>query len=518
MNKMVFAKSNAKKEEPEDEMVIKKAPWKIIISDDEAQIHEITKLALSHFSFADRKLEFISTYTGLDTIQAITDNPDTAILLQDVVMESDDAGLEVVKYIRKELKNKFVRIILRTGQPGQAPERSVIVNYDINDYKEKTELTSQKLFTLMYSSLRSYRDIRALERNKVGLYKIIDSTADIFSRQSVDKFFSATLEQLSSLLYREKDAFMCDISKMVVKKQSTDKIEIISAIGEYANFVGQDVHKVLDTKTIDLLKESLATKKTFYKPGCCIAYFTTHSGDERLLCFKGSFRLSEMDQSLIDLYIKQISISFDNLTLYQKVEQSQQEIVNLLGTSIETRSKETGNHIKRVAEISALLATQYGLPENEIEILKLASPLHDIGKIAIPDTILNKPGKLDKLEWQTMMTHAQVGHDMLMESEGEILQAGAVISHEHHEKWNGKGYPRAIKEKEIHIFGRITAVADVFDALASERCYKKAWPMDKVIELFKEQRGLHFEPRLVDLLLDNLPEYLAILERYKDLS
>ncbi len=518
MDKMVFAKANKKKTlfAEEKENTEKRKPWKIIISDDEPQIHDITKLALSHFSFANKELEFISAYSGSETMQAMKDHPDAAILLQDVVMETDNAGLEVVRHVRENLGNKFVRIILRTGQPGEAPERKVIVDYDINDYKEKTELTAQKLFTLMYSSLRSYRDICALERTKVGLYKIIDSTADIFSRKSVDKFFSATLEQLTSLVYREKDAFMCgNISKMIIKKDKSH-IKIINAVGEYESFIGRDIENVLDDDIIQKLQLSLQQKKTIYKPGCCIAYFTTHRGDERLLCFKGNFRLSKLDENLIDLYIKQVSISFDNLTLYQKIERSQQEIVNLLGTSIETRSKETGNHIKRVAEISAILATKVGLSENQTEILKLASPLHDIGKIAIPDIILNKPGKLDQEEWKTMMTHAQVGYDMLIDSDGDILQAGAIISHEHHEKWDGSGYPLGKKGEEIHIYGRITAVADVFDALASARCYKNAWPMVDIIHLFNEQKGKHFEPRLVDLLLDNLDEYLFVLESYKD--
>jgi len=514
MSKLVFAKSN-KKESKKEQEPQKKQKWKVIISDDEEQIHEITKLALRHFSFADKGLEFISAYTGLDTIQMIAENPDVAILLQDVVMETDNAGLEVVRHVRNTLKNKFVRIILRTGQPGQAPEQKVIVDYDINDYKEKTELTSQKLFTLMYSSLRSYRDIQALERSKVGLYKIIDSTADIFSRQSIDKFFSATLEQLTSLLYRDEDAFMCDVSKMIIKKEQAE-MSIISAIGDYSNLIGKDASKVLDGPTVDLLQKSLDNKKTLYQPGCCIAYFATQNGDERLLCFKGSFELSKMDRGLIDLYIKQVSISFDNLTLYQKVETGQQEIVNLLGTSIETRSKETGNHIKRVAEFSALLAKFYGLSEDQIELLRLASPLHDIGKIAIPDAVLNKPAKLDAVEWLTMQSHAKIGYDMLKQSENEVLQAGAIISHEHHEKWDGSGYPNNKKGNEIHIFGRITAIADVFDALACKRCYKEAWDMKDIVALFKEQRGRHFEAQLVDLLLDNLDDYIAILERYQD--
>jgi len=516
-NKLVFAKPKIKENIIVNSNLVEhqKEYWKVIISDDENQVHEITKLALKNFTFADKELEFISVYSGKDTIQAIIENPDTAILLQDVVMETDNAGLDVVKYIRDVLKNNFVRIILRTGQPGQAPERKVIVEYDINDYKEKTELTSQKLFTLMYSSLRSYRDIIALEHNKTGLKRIIDSTAEIFSRQSIEKFLSATLEQLTTLLYKDEDAFMCNVSKMVVKKHST-RIEIISANGEFSDFMGQDINKVLNAQIIELLEQSLHKKKNIYDPGHFIAYFTSYSGDERLLFIKGSFNLSEADKHLVEMYIKHASISFDNLTLYQKVEKGQQEIINILATSIETRSKETGNHINRVAEFSVILAKKIGLSPEVTESLRFASPLHDFGKIAIPDSILNKPDKLDIDEWEIMKTHASIGYELLIQSTDEFLQCGAIISNEHHEKWDGSGYPAGKKGEEIHILGRITAVADVFDALASKRCYKEAWPLEDILAYYQEQRAKHFDPRLVDILFENLDQFTDILERYKD--
>jgi response regulator RpfG family c-di-GMP phosphodiesterase len=488
--------------------------WKVIISDDDESVHEITKLALRDFQFSGVKLEFVSAYTADETIKAITQHPETAILLQDVVMESDDAGLKVIKHIREKLKNNFVRIILRTGQPGQAPERDIIVNYDINDYKEKTELTSQKLFTLIYSSLRSYRDIMALEHNKTGLKKIIDATAQIFSRQSAEEFISATLNQIANFLYKD-DAFICDISTMAVQKNN-NQVEIISAIGEYEEYIGKDVKDVLDDDTLNKFNTALEGHKNLYQDGCCVTYFANQYGDELLLCFKGHFNLSELDQNLVDIYIKQVSIIYENMILYHKIEAGQQEIINLLGTSIETRSKETGNHVKRVAAASCLLAGMIGLKKEDIEIVKMASPLHDLGKIGISDAILNKPGKLDSNEWKIMKTHSQIGYDMLEGSDSEVLQAGAIISHEHHEKWDGTGYPQGKKGEDIHIYGRITAIADVFDALANDRCYKKAWPIKDIIELFKQQRGLHFEPRLVDVLLDNIDQFTDIIKLYKD--
>jgi len=204
------------------------------------------------------------------------------------------------------------------------------------------------------------------------------------------------------------------------------------------------------------------------------------------------------------------------INLHQELEDTQKEIIYKMGEIGETRSKETGNHVKRVAEYSKLLALLYGMDEKEAELLKQASPMHDIGKVGIPDSVLKKPGKLDAIEWEVMQTHAELGYEMLKHSSRPILKAAATVAGEHHEKYNGKGYPNGLSGEEIHIYGRITAIADVFDALGSDRCYKKAWELDRIIELFKEERGEQFDPKLIDLFLENLDKFLEIRESLKD--
>jgi response regulator RpfG family c-di-GMP phosphodiesterase len=203
--------------------------------------------------------------------------------------------------------------------------------------------------------------------------------------------------------------------------------------------------------------------------------------------------------------------------LNQEIEQTQKEVVFTMGAIGESRSKETGNHVKRVANYSELFALYYGLSSEDADLLKQASPMHDIGKVAIPDAILNKPGRFDDEERKIMNTHAILGYEMLKHSQRPILKAAAIVAYEHHEKWDGSGYPNGTKGEDIHIFGRITAIADVFDALGSDRCYKKAWDDEKIFKLFKEERGKHFEPKLVDIFFENLEEFLKIREELQDL-
>jgi len=489
--------------------------WKVLIVDDEPAIHEVTKLALSDFSFDGKGAEFLSAFSGEEARQMVLEHPDTAVILLDVVMETDHAGLDVVRYIREEANNPDVRIILRTGQPGQAPERHVIADYDINDYKEKTELTSQKLFTLMYSSLRSYRDIIALEANKKGLEKVIEASANILELQNMQQFTNGVLQQITSLLHLDEQAAYMQTDGLAVMHED-ENLTILAGVGAFQDSIGQNAIKHLPADAVRELQKAMEQQKNLYNDDRFTGFFKSSRGSENLVHLSGIGKLSDLDCKLMELFAKNIGVAFENIELHQDIEETQREIVYMLGEAVETRSKETGNHVKRVAEISKILALDYGLDTDEAEIIRLASPMHDVGKIGIPDHILNKPGKHTPEEWQVMKTHAILGHDMLKKSKRRILRAGAVIARDHHEKWNGEGYPDGRSGEDIHIYGRIAAVADVFDALGSDRCYKKAWPIEKVLDLFQEERGRHFEPRLVDGLMHNLDKVVAIRDHYAD--
>ncbi|SFV65143.1 RESPONSE REGULATOR PROTEIN-CheY-like nd an HD-GYP domain [hydrothermal vent metagenome] len=204
------------------------------------------------------------------------------------------------------------------------------------------------------------------------------------------------------------------------------------------------------------------------------------------------------------------------MRLYKELEDSQEDFIYRMGEIAESRSKETGLHVRRVAKYSELLAKHYGLTEQEIKDLTSASPMHDIGKVGIPDNVLNKPGKLTEEELVIMRQHSTIGYNLFKDSNKPLLQAAATIAYEHHEKYDGSGFPRGIKGEEIHIYGRITALADVFDALGTERCYKKAWEDEKIFELLKAERGKHFDPQLVDIFFEHLDEFLAIRDLYKE--
>jgi len=505
--------------EPEPVHSVSNGSWKVLIVDDEPEVHAVTRLALNDFSFQQKRLEFISAYSGAEAQKILATQPDIAVVLLDVVMETDDAGLKVASYIRETLNNHFVRIILRTGQPGQAPERQVIVNYDINDYKSKTELTAQKLFTVMMSSLRSYRDIISLEQSRQGLEKIINASVDLFSSHSMEQFIDGVLQQLTSVLGCDEDALIVSSSLVAGNMQTTDPHDLVvfAGQGEFERKEGKPIKEVLDPALLEAFEAALQTKDIVYRDNYLVAYCCSKFTQGSLLYVSGlPGPMNENQKKLIELFAQNVQVAYENVQLQHEVEDTQREIVYRLSEAVEQRSVETGNHVRRIAFICYELAKAYGLSELEAEKLMFAAPLHDVGKVGIPDNILNKPEGLNEQEWQVMQTHASIGFNILKGSKRAIVQAGAIIARDHHEKWDGSGYPDGKQGEQIHIYARIAALADVYDALRHRRCYKDAWTLQQVLAEIDSQAGKQFEPKLVTVFKTIVPKLEAILQKYPD--
>ena len=228
-------------------------------------------------------------------------------------------------------------------------------------------------------------------------------------------------------------------------------------------------------------------------------------------------------RNLLEVHRFQVHLRHENAILEARVRErtrelhdTRLEIIHRLGRAAEYRDNETGLHIIRMSRYSETLGRLAGMDAAEAELLLHASPMHDIGKIGIPDRILLKPGRLDADEWAIMQTHARIGADLLDGHPAPLLRMARDIALTHHEKWDGSGYPDGRQGEDIPLVGRVVAVADVFDALTSARPYKPAWSVEQAVGYLAEQRGRHFEPRLVDLFLGHLDDFLSIRERYAE--
>jgi CheY-like chemotaxis protein len=288
--------------------------WKVLIVDDEEQIHAVTKMVLGDFKFRDRRLQFLSAHSGKEGYATIAANPDVAVVFLDVVMETETAGLELAQQIRGALGNDYVRIILRTGQPGQAPERKVIVDYDINDYKEKSELTSQKLFSTMVTALRSYKDIMTIETSRRGLEKIIAASSSLFQIRSMELFLSGVLLQLGSLLEVGIDAVLVSakVEEEDLRSATIDELQIVAASGRFTALVNRPA-AILEPTVVRALQEVIRSRESIFMNKYSLVYFHSRMNRTTALYIETTRQLEPVDHKLIQLFCGNASIGLDML-------------------------------------------------------------------------------------------------------------------------------------------------------------------------------------------------------------
>jgi signal transduction histidine kinase/CheY-like chemotaxis protein len=298
---------------PEDTFARK---WKIAVIDDDHAVHEGTRFALSDYSLNGQGLEILSAYSAAEGRTLMRAHPDIAAVLLDVIMETDVAGLELVEYIRNEIRNETVRIILRTGQPGQAPERRVIVQYDINDYKAKTELTADKLFTSLTAALRSYQQLERMVQTRRGLEIIIDAASTLYDFKSMQRLAEGVLTQLASLLN-------VDCAGILVLRDdgntSGDDFSVLAGSGCYSRFIGLAGSKSLDPDLRSMVEAAFRRRKHEFADQRTVLYVRTGSGREVVVLLQAERQLSETDRSLVEIFGSRLSIAFDNVILYQQL-------------------------------------------------------------------------------------------------------------------------------------------------------------------------------------------------------
>lgn len=487
----------------------KRAPWKLLIVDDEEEVHSITRMVLDGFSFEDAGLEFLSAYSAAEARRILKETPDIAVILLDVVMETPHAGLDLARFVRETLHNSLVRIILRTGQPGQAPERQVIVDYDINDYKSKAELTAQKLFTTVTTGLRSYRDIRVISRSREGLEDIIAASAGLFQTTNVELFARGVLTQMTSLLRLEDSSmYLGDASGFTARDHSDDYI-ILAGTGVFAGQESRLASEVLTAKELLFVRDAAGSGECLFRERAYAGCFGA-GGARHLLFLRVNRDLTTLERNLVRIFAANVGVAFENLLLNQEIAETHREVIFTLGEIVENRGQVESQHVQRVADMGRLLGEKVGLLPEDCDLMQLAMPLHDVGKVAIPDRILLKEDDLTDEELQIVRQHPMLGYDILHRTDNPIMQTAAIIAREHQEAWDGSGYPKGLKGGAIHIFSRIARVVDVFDALLSQRVYKDAWTEEDALAYLEEQRGRLFDPFLVDVLVRNKEEFLAL--------
>jgi response regulator RpfG family c-di-GMP phosphodiesterase len=485
--------------------------YTVLIADDDREVHTITKMILKSFVFEEKGLIFLDTYSGQETMEVLAKHPNTAVLLLDVVMEENQAGLQVVKHLRDVLKNSSTRIILRTGQPGEAPEDRVIRDYDINDYRLKTDMTVQRLNTSMYAALRSYRDIVRLEKNRRGLERMIEASSDIFKHDNMSDFLTSILRQISSFHQDEPEMVFLRENKAdgpggFIASDDQKDFVIVAAKGRFEAFVGRHISEIPELASIYACMAGDCSESVRILP-VENGFLVRQSGNKSIRNFifvEGGQDVLKLD--LIGLFLTNYSIALDSFHLDKVTKQTQEEMIFTLGEVIEAQFEETSGHLKRVTDLMQALARKAGLPEAECEFVRIASALHDVGKIGIPDAILKKTGKLTDEEFAQMKLHTVVGNRILGKSKMSVLQIAAELALHHHERFDGSGYPEGLVGDAIPLYSRMMALVDVFDAMTHKRVYKDAMSHEEASAYISGQKNRHFDPTLVDFFLEVVAE------------
>ncbi|MCE3264957.1 MAG: hypothetical protein K0R43_4036 [Pseudoduganella sp.] len=478
-------------------------PWEILIVDDEQAVHQVTELVMSDFEFDGRRVRFSHCYSGAEARQRLDRPGEFALILLDVVMESEHAGLDLVRYLRDELGDQNVRIVLRTGQPGQAPQSLVLKTYDINDYREKTELTHAKLSTVFYAGLRAYRDLMRLERARQGLRRSIDAITHVCDSDNLRHFCSAVLDQASALMGHAAEGVCASRLNAYAAARQGSRLQVLAVTPAYADLGPEESLDHLPAPVRDAFVRCMAEQADHYGPLYYACYYRTRDGNESLLYMSFSEVVPAEERELLGLFAANVAITYEKLLAREELEATQSAILHILGEALENRSAASGGHVERVGEIACMLAQAVDMPAETVRQLRQAAPLHDIGHAGIPDAILNLPGPLDAEQRARMQGHSDIGWQMLSRSQQPVLQLAARIAHEHHERWDGSGYPQGLHGAGISLAARITALADFVDAMVSPRCYRPAHTLQHALEEVREGSGSRFDPALANVLLQN---------------
>lgn len=469
--------------------------WKVLIVDDEPDVRTLTRISLRDFSFANQTIEFFEASSAREAIDLLQQHSDIALALIDVVMETDDAGLKLVEYIRNELKNAMIRLVIRTGQPGLAPERYVIDHYDIDDYKDKTELTAARLYTTVRSALKAYRDLQIIDANRRGLERVLHATPEIYhlGHSPLSDFFNGMLTQMIGLCRLSNSSHIGSLEGAIMMLDDNEP-QLRASTAQFVQSPRfEEIHQqcisaVLSDDPISSLRNSSQ-----------VLPLIVSNQPVGYIYIEPIEILSDINRNLIHIFARQCSQALENHELHGNILASFDSAIDMLAEIAEYKDQATGGHVNRLDCYTHAIAIEMGVEQEEAIRYGKASRLHDVGKVGIPDYILTKPSKLTVDEFEIIKKHTTLGGNILRHDKAFVLAKQIALGH--HEFWDGSGYPLGIKSKDLPLAVRIVSVADVFDAMVSWRPYKEPWTIQEARDAIEDGAGTQFDPAVVKAFL-----------------
>ncbi|MGD8542477.1 MAG: DUF3369 domain-containing protein [Desulfobacteraceae bacterium] len=489
--------------------------WTVLVADEDPRIHHRIRQALERRLLLGRPLRILSATGGRQALSLLAQNPDVAVILLQADPASARGGLSTAATIRGDGRNADLRIILRCGGAGSLPDPETLLKLDVTDCRTAADLTPERVVVMFNAALDAFRSRRTISRGRLGLLRLADASSQLVAHQPLRKFAREVLRQLHAVLQLNANPLPFQGSGFTATEQDGEFM-IWAATGSFEGMLGRSPQAALQGPPLKHLARAESERGSFFAGSAYYGYYCTRSGVRHLLYLDAGRPLDRLDRELVGLLYGSVTQALENLYLEREIRETQEDVLTTLGGVIANRSQETGSHGHRVAQMAALLARKAGLSRSQVKLLRLSAPMHDIGKVGIPDAILFKPERLSAEELEKIRRHTEIGFDILKNARREVMAAAVICAQQHHERWDGSGYPRRLKGTEIHIFGRIIGLIDVFDALLHSRVYKDAWELDKVRDYIRAERGRQFDPGLVDLLLAEIDAFMEINARFPE--
>lgn len=483
----------------------KHQPWKILVVENDQKNQDLSLCALDQIDFFGRTVEPIMTHSTSEARQWLKQEPNIAIALINLTLEHERSGLELVEYIRHELGNAHMRLIIRTTLTDHIPEHELIDRYDIDGCVHKGVRSRHHLYTTIRTALKSYRDIMTLEINCENLEKTLTATPTLYlaDKDCFQKYSKDILIQIATfcLLPDEPPETAADGFILSFHRAGG---QLWAGLGKFSNPTtdlpsNSNASKLIRhcTRIIRERREPLAGEVPEH--ALLMPLGEENSPPVGLIYLEHTAHLTDHDHQLIRILLHRLTSALENLRLHEEIKQANHESLYMLAQAADYKDQNTGEHIHRMSKQVRLLAMEMGIPEEQAVEMGEVSILHDIGKLGLPDSILQKNGPLTDHERELMQQHPLIGANILHKHPG--FKQAAEIALNHHERWDGKGYPYGLSGTQIPLAARIVAVVDVFDALRHERPYKRAWPLSECLDALRSDAGHQFDSEAVDAFL-----------------
>ncbi|BAI70806.1 two-component response regulator modulated Metal-dependent phosphohydrolase [Azospirillum sp. B510] len=498
---------------------VAKPPFRVLIVDPDPSLLALARSALDGLSIGGAGVTLTGAASAAEARDALLRHPDISLILLEIALEEPDAGLGLIACLRHELGNQRTRILVCTNQPdgGAETEDEAIAANDIGDWRRKSELTPHALRVAVAGQLRTFVSLQSLAAGRKGLARMLVATTGLLEMRTPDVLFPNILPRVVGLLGIGHHALLCIQGDTLPRDR---RIRVRAATGRFARWAGGTNGKDIELAEIGepqveaALERLSPSSETIIEAGFCALRLRANVGITGMIYVEGRNDATARDWQLLELFRNKCSIAFENALLIEELNSSQKATVLAMGALAEYKDNAATGHLQRIETLVGSIARELyrretfrdELDADFVEKVGLAALLHDVGMLSVSDETLSMPGELTGIDMQMIQRHTEIGHRILAEAAvplrgRSLLSIAAEIARYHHERYDGSGYREGLSGTAIPIGARITAVADVFDALITHRQYRNAWAVEDAISWIAERAGRDFDPDVVDAFL-----------------